>query len=78
MKLRRLALALLFSGALLAAGGGEAMAAAQPNENFRNCRGVIVSTLATSGAPPGQIAKTTGGSVRELQQGLRVLCEQAK
>ena len=48
--------------------------AADPNDGGRNCHGVWLSYLSTSGMAPGQLHKDYGASVQDVQATADILC----
>jgi len=52
-----------------------ASAAAEPNADFSNCHGVLVSQAATEGGGIGKQLNELGIPVRDAQQGLKFYCD---
>ena len=66
-----LAVTVGIAGGVLAA---PAFAAAGPNDGGTNCHGVWISYLSTSAMAPGQLHKTFGTSVPDVQSTADIVC----
>jgi hypothetical protein len=70
-KIAVVALSGAIAGGVMAA---PAFGASGPNDGGANCHGVVLSYQSTSDMAPGQLQKSAGTSVKDIQASADVLC----
>ncbi len=74
MRMKRFLIGALVAGSLLGSAVGVS-AAAEPNNSFANCHGVIVSQTTAEFGSVGQFHKATGEPVGPIMQGIQAFCK---